>query len=245
MANKPRYNKADRRSKGKKNQQYIEHIDYALVPPPVQKKQCEPLYAITAAIGKYMTAIDQYQIVFAQGPAGTGKSYTAVAMACEALADKRIGRIIITRPAIEVGKAFGPLPGELTDKYAPYMIPIVDILNERMGKSQAKYALEHGIISFIPLEYMLGMTLKDAWVILDEAQNTTITQMEMFLTRPGSNTKMIINGSLRQKHTNHKSGLADAMQILNGIRKIAFVEFSADDCIRSGICRDIIRAYDA
>lgn len=192
-----------------------------------------------------MTAIEQSQIIFAHGSAGTGKSYTAVAMACEALADKRIDKIIISRPAIAVGKEPGALPGELQNKYAPYMIPIVDILVERMGRSQAKYAITHDIISFIPMEFMLGMTFKDAWIILDEGQNATTMQMEMFLTRIGHNTKIIINGSLKQKYIHQESGLSDAIHKLDGVRKVSFIEFSSDDCIRSGICRDILRAYES
>lgn len=197
----------------------------------------------------YMQAIEQSKIIFSTGPAGTGKTYIAASMAAEALMSKQIERIIITRPAKEAaGEELGFLPGELEDKYAPYLEPFLEAFYERIGKSQTEALIKSGRIVPTPLGFMRGRTFKDAWVILDEAQNTNVEAMKMFLSRTGENCKVIIDGDLDQKDVTGMSGLKDAVDRLTvrkRIRGIEHVEFTVDDIVRSGIAKQIIIAYSA
>jgi len=163
--------------------------------------------------------------------------------AAELLKDGEIEKIIITRPGVEAGESFGFLPGELEEKYAPYIEPFLDVLNERLGKSQVAYFRSHGRIVASPLCFMRGKTFKDCVVILDEAQNATPTQMKLFLTRIGQNCKVIVDGDITQKDILGKSGLEDAIKRLRRVPGVRVVNFEVEDIVRHGIVRDIIEAY--
>jgi phosphate starvation-inducible PhoH-like protein len=187
-----------------------------------------------------------HDITFGIGPAGTGKTYLAVVLATTALRRGQVKRIIVTRPAVEAGENLGFLPGDLQEKVDPYLRPIYDALYNVLGKVTVERMLERGTIEIAPLAYMRGRTLDDAFVILDEAQNTTTMQMKMFLTRLGFNSKMVINGDISQidlpRHA--KSGLIDAKDKLAKIKQVAFVYFSAKDVVRHPVVAEIIRAYE-
>jgi len=209
----------------------------------VDKKHLEPIRAINEAQGHYLSSIRQNVITFGVGPAGTGKSYCAGGYAADKLRDKEVDKLIITRPCVEAGESLGFLPGELEDKFAPYIDPFREILNERLGKSFVDYLIKHKRIDAKPLAYMRGNTFKNCIVILDEAQNTTPTQMKLFLTRIGENCKVIIDGDIQQKDIRQQSGLADAIDRLSQIKNVGVVNFDADDIVRSRIVKDIIKAY--
>ncbi len=195
---------------------------------------------------EYVKQARQNDIVFAIGPAGTGKTYLAVAIALAALKNKEIERIVISRPAVETGESLGFLPGDLRDKIDPYLRPLYDALHDMIPSSKLKTYMEQGIIEIVPLAYMRGRTLNNAYVILDEAQNTTPTQMKMFLTRLGANAKAIITGDITQSDLprNMTSGLREVEEILMGIDGIAFVFFDKKDVVRHRLVREIIEAYD-
>ena len=190
---------------------------------------------------------DRTQNVFLlRGYAGTGKTFLAVTLAVTALKRGQVKRIVLTRPAVEAGESLGFLPGDLKEKVDPYLRPVYDALYQILGKEQTTRLMEREIIEIAPLAYMRGRTLEDAFVILDEAQNTTIMQMKMFLTRLGFNSKMIVNGDMSQIDLPRrvKSGLVDAMEKLKGIKAIDFVHFSASDVVRHPVVADIINAYE-
>ena len=208
-----------------------------------ERRAVEPLFYMTASQAKYGKSIEDNVITFGVGPAGTGKSYVAIAMACDMLKDKQIDKIVITRPAVEAGENFGFLPGEIEEKYAPYLDPFRDIMNERLGKSHVEYLIKHKRIEAKPLAFMRGITLKNCWAILDEAQNTSPSQMKLFLTRIGENCKVIVDGDCEQKDIKTISGLSDAINRFQNTRKVGIVEFGVEDIVRSGIVRDVIRAY--
>lgn len=195
---------------------------------------------------KYVDAIGKNTIVMGIGPAGTGKTYLAVAMAVKAFKNHEVTRIILTRPAVEAGEKLGFLPGDLQNKVDPYLRPLYDALFDMMGaESFAKY-MEKGSIEVAPLAYMRGRTLDDAFIILDEAQNTTREQIKMFLTRLGFNSKMVITGDVTQIDLPdaRKSGLVDAMNVLKNIEDIAITRFSEKDVVRHKLVQDIIKAYE-
>lgn len=201
--------------------------------------------AKTAGQLKYVNAIDRNIITFGIGPAGTGKTYLAVAKAVRALSDGAVSRIILTRPAVEAGESLGYLPGTLTDKVDPYLRPLYDALHEMLGADRLHRFISEGTIEVAPLAYMRGRTLNDAFVILDEAQNTTEQQMKMFITRLGFNAKMIITGDNTQIDVlSRKSGLADIDRILEGLEDIAFVRLTTDDVVRHSLVGRIINAYE-
>jgi phosphate starvation-inducible PhoH-like protein len=192
-----------------------------------------------------VNAIESHVITFAIGPAGTGKTYLAVAKAVRAFQDKRIRRIVLTRPAVEAGESLGFLPGTLNEKVDPYLRPLYDALSDMLGAEQLKRYMDDGTIEVAPLAYMRGRTLNDAFVILDEAQNTTEQQMKMFLTRLGFNTTMVITGDVTQIDlTVPRSGLATIEGILGGINDIAFVHLDARDVVRHELVGRIVEAYD-
>lgn len=185
-------------------------------------------------------------LVFALGPAGTGKTYVAVALAVKALKNKEVKKIIITRPAVEAGENLGFLPGDLKEKIDPYLRPIYDALDDMIPPEKLKFYMENRVIEIAPLAYMRGRTLHDAYILLDEAQNTTPMQIKMFLTRMGPNSKVIITGDISQVDLpmKQKSGLREAIHILRNVKGIGIVNLSADDVVRHKLVRDIIDAYD-
>ena len=196
--------------------------------------------------GRYVREIRDKDVVFGIGPAGTGKTYLAVAMAVSALKEKRVKRIILTRPAIEAGERLGFLPGDIAEKVNPYLRPLYDALFDLMEGEKVHKHLETGIIEIAPIAFMRGRTLNDSFIILDEAQNTTPDQMKMFLTRLGFNSKTVITGDITQidLDPSRKSGLVDAAELLRGIEGIGFAYFTDKDVVRHPLVQQIILAYD-
>lgn len=193
----------------------------------------------------YVEAIKKNDVVFGMGPAGTGKTFLAVCLAVAALKNGEVEKIILTRPAVEAGESLGFLPGDLQEKVNPYLRPIYDALYMILGMDHTNRLMERGVIEIAPLAYMRGRTLEECFVILDEAQNTTKSQMKMFLTRLGNRSKMVINGDQSQIDLPRgvESGLVHANSILRDIQKIKFVEFSVTDVVRHPVVADIINAY--
>lgn len=208
-----------------------------------RRKKAGPLEAQTEAQAHYLMALGDSQLIFAIGPAGTGKTYVASAFAADLLQAKAIEKIIITRPNVEVGSGFGFLPGELEEKYAPYLAPFREIMIERMGLSTYEYNLKAEYIVPTPLAFLRGATFNDAFVILDEAQNCTPAEMKMFLTRIGKNCTVVVDGDPDQCDLDGPSGLNDAVNRLESLPGVAVVEFTEDDIVRSGLVRDILVAY--
>ena len=195
----------------------------------------------------YLEHIAQHDITFGIGPAGTGKTYLAVACAVDALERQSVQRIVLTRPAVEAGERLGFLPGDLTQKVDPYLRPLYDALYDLMGFDRVAKAFERAQLEIAPLAFMRGRTLNHAFVILDEAQNTTPEQMKMFLTRIGFGTKAVVTGDVTQVDLKHGqvSGLIDARNVLNGLRGIGFTIFQADDVVRHPLVQSIVTAYEA
>jgi len=194
----------------------------------------------------YVNAIIENDAVFAIGPAGTGKTYLAVARAVEALENSNVKRIILVRPVVEAGEKLGFLPGDLSEKVDPYLRPIYDALYEFIGFERVNRLIEKHVIEVAPLAFMRGRTLNECYIILDEAQNTTIPQMKMFLTRMGFGSKMVITGDVTQIDLPNpsQSGLLDAIKILDGIEQIAFCELDSQDIVRHQLVKRIVSAYD-
>lgn len=206
----------------------------------------KPIKAKTVGQGKYLDAIRNHTVVLGVGPAGTGKTFLAVAAAVKALRAKEVSRIILTRPAVEAGEKLGFLPGDLQTKIDPYLRPLTDALFEMLGAENYARQVERNTIEIAPLAYMRGRTLDDSFIILDEAQNTTPEQMKMFLTRLGFHSKVVVTGDLTQTDLpfGKKSGLAEAVKILEGIDDIAVFRFSEKDVVRHRLVQQIILAYD-
>ncbi|MBQ9946051.1 MAG: PhoH family protein [Clostridia bacterium] len=206
----------------------------------------KPVKPKTLGQKKYVEMINKNTIVFGVGPAGTGKTYLAVAMAVKAFRAKEINRIILTRPAVEAGEKLGFLPGDLQQKVDPYLRPLYDALFDMLGADSFQKYHEKGSIEVAPLAYMRGRTLDDSFIILDEAQNTTPEQMKMFLTRLGFNSKIVVTGDVTQIDLpdGKKSGLKEAVKILKGIEDIETVRFSEKDVVRHRLVQDIIKAYE-
>ena len=200
----------------------------------------------TANQEKLVAAMAKHAMAFVVGPAGTGKTYISVALALQTLKNKEVKRIVVTRPIVEAGESLGFLPGYLEEKTAPYLRPIYDALDDMLSLEKRKYYQEHNIIEVAPLAYMRGRTLHDAFVILDEAQNTTATQMKMFLTRMGTHAKFIITGDISQIDLPHpnQSGLLEALDILQGVTGIAFIYLDEHDVVRHKLVKSIIKAYE-
>jgi len=218
-----------------------EHFESRVIVSPRKP----PIVARTAAQRAYLQAIRSHDIVFGVGPAGTGKTYLAMAMAVEALKRERVNRIILTRPAVEAGEALGFLPGDLNEKIFPYLRPLYDALHDMLDAEEIQRYMERGVVEVAPLAYMRGRTLNHAFVILDEAQNTTTEQMFMFLTRLGAESRAVITGDRTQIDlpAARKSGLLEALEALDGIRGIHFQIFEERDVIRHELVQSIIKAY--
>lgn len=217
--------------------------DEELPSQPVIRRNPTPLEPKTENQRRYINAIKHFKLVFGVGPAGSGKSYVAISIAAEKLESKNIDKIIITRPAVEAGESFGHLPGELEEKFAPYLAPFQAIFEERLGKSYYEYLLKNNVIRAIPLAFMRGLTFENAIVILDEGQNVTPAQMKMFLTRIGENCTVIVDGDIEQVDIPGPSGLTDAIQRLSFIPSVKVIRFSDADIVRSGLVAEILREY--
>ena len=206
----------------------------------------KPITARGLAQKFYLQAMRDSDIVFGLGPAGTGKTYLAMAMAIQSLQAQRVKRIVLTRPAVEAGEKLGFLPGDMTEKVDPYLRPLYDALHDMLPAVRANALAQRGVIEVAPLAFMRGRTLEDSFVILDEAQNTTITQMKMFLTRTGPRSKVVITGDATQVDLPHgqTSGLADAVRLLDRIPGIAVCHFAAEDVVRHPLVAEIVRAYE-
>ena len=196
---------------------------------------------------RYLDAIDQHDIVFGVGPAGTGKTYLAMAQAISFLLAKKVSRIILARPAVEAGEKLGFLPGDLQEKVNPYLRPLYDALYDMMEVERVERLLERGTVEIAPLAFMRGRTLNDSFVILDEAQNTTSEQMKMFLTRLGFGSKAVITGDVTQIDlpTARQSGLVEAMKVVGNVEGIAFIHFDEKDVVRHPLVQQIVKAYEA
>ena len=221
----------------------IVEIDKDIICHTINGKPVKPK---TIGQKEYVDAIRKKMIVFGMGPAGTGKTYLAMAMAITAFKNEQVGRIILTRPAIEAGEKLGFLPGDLQSKIDPYLRPLYDALYQIMGAESFQRNMEKGLIEVAPLAYMRGRTLDNAFIILDEAQNTTPEQMKMFLTRMGFNSKMVITGDVTQIDLPRRSdsGLTRAMEILRGVEGIGIVEFDRRDIVRHPLVKQIVEAFD-
>jgi phosphate starvation-inducible PhoH-like protein len=195
---------------------------------------------------RYMEAIERNDLVIGVGPAGTGKTYLAVAMAVSALLSKRVSRIILTRPAVEAGERLGFLPGTLQEKIDPYLRPLYDALHDMLEAEKVDKLLERAVIEVAPIAFMRGRTLNDSFIIFDEAQNSTAEQMKMVLTRQGFNSKMVVNGDITQIDLpmGRRSGLLDALEVLRGVQGISFVNFDERDVVRHNLVQRIVKAYE-
>ncbi len=206
----------------------------------------KPITARSENQQKLVKAYEENDMIFAIGPAGSGKTYTSIALAVKALKNKEIRKIILSRPAVEAGEKLGFLPGDMKDKIDPYLQPLYDALQDMIPTARLQEMIEQNIIQIAPLAFMRGRTLNDAVVILDEAQNTTTAQIKMFLTRMGMNTKMIITGDMTQIDLplSQRSGLLDAVSILKGVKGIAFIQMNKKDIVRHKLVTRIVEAYD-
>ena len=206
-----------------------------------------PIRCKTIGQREYVRAIQRHTLTFGIGPAGTGKTYLAMAMAVAALKSKDVERIVLTRPAVEAGEKLGFLPGDLSQKVDPYLRPLYDAMFEMLGAETCQRMQERGVIEVAPLAYMRGRTLSDAFIILDEAQNTTQEQMKMFLTRMGFRSKIVVTGDPSQIDLprGKKSGLVEAVQVLSGVDDIAISRLTHEDVVRHELVQAIVRAYDA
>ena len=209
------------------------------------ERQIRPLEAKTDSQARYMRAIQTHAVTFGIGPAGTGKSYCAAGLAADGLRRGTISRLILTRPAVEAGEQLGFLPGDVDEKFGVYIEAFREILDERLGRGAVDYYLRHGRIVAAPLAYMRGRTFGPGnFVILDEAQNTTVTQMKMFLTRIGTDCTVVINGDVQQSDLKGANGLADAIDRLTGLAQVKVHAFERNDIVRSGLVRAVIDRYE-
>lgn len=204
----------------------------------------KPIYAKTLGQSRFIDALKEYECVIASGPAGTGKTYLSVVYAVSLLKKSEIKKIILTRPVVEAGENLGFLPGDLKEKIDPYLRPLYDALNDVLGIETVDKMIEKGVIEIAPLAYMRGRTFDDAYVILDEAQNTTKTQMLMFLTRMGFHTRLVVTGDVTQIDLRQSSGLMHAKKVLKDIQEIKFIELSKMDIVRHPLVQKIIESYE-
>lgn len=211
------------------------------IKPSIKEKILTPQNAAQQA---YLDSLEVNSLTFAIGPAGTGKTYLSAWTAADMLDEGAIKKIIISRPAIEAGENLGFLPGEMEEKIAPYFVPVREALERRLGAGAVEYYIKSKVIEFVPLAYMRGRTFDDAFVILDEAQNTTPKQMKMFLTRTGRNSRIVVDGDLRQSDIEGDNGLLDAIHRLRHMKHTAVIEFKRADVVRSGLAQMIVDAYE-
>lgn len=216
--------------------------DLAQIPRP---RRAGPLKAQTDRQQEYIDLINSRDVVFALGPAGTGKTYVAVSMACQMLHDKEIERIIVTRPVVEAGEKIGFLPGEIAEKFDPYFAPVKAIMDRRLGEGYVKWAVRRGVIVAQPLAFMRGHTFENAFVILDEAQNTTKAQMKLFLTRLGEPVKCVVDGDESQDDLESHliRGLDDAVHRFKNKSRFGVIHFDMSDVVRSGLVREVLEGY--
>jgi phosphate starvation-inducible PhoH-like protein len=237
-------NRAERRGSKRRNNDNLLAV--------VKEEQLRELVKPTRTILKPLTdnqrlydqSIRSNIITFGTGPAGTGKTFYAVTLAAQELKEGRIEKLIVTRPMVEAGESMGFLPGELDEKFEPYLRPVRDALEECLGSGHLEYLLKSGVIEARPLAFLRGASLKNAFVIFDEAQNSTPVQMKMFLTRVGQHCKVVINGDMKQKDIDGSSGLADAVRRFANKHQFGHVHFTTDDIVRSGVCKTIVLAYE-
>jgi len=237
-----RQTRTDRR----RNEDHNAHYDPApeLEQRKVVKPSFDPIRARTDAQERYIASIKGKTITFATGPAGTGKTWVCASLAADALREKRVEKIIVTRPAVEAGESLGFLPGEMEEKFSHYLVPFEEVMVERLGTGAYEYHKRVGNIEGAPLAYMRGRTFRNAIVILDEAQNTTPEQMKMFLTRIGEGSRLIINGDTGQVDIRGKSGLADAIDRVTWIPTVGHVRFEKKDVVRHGVIQEIVESYE-
>ena len=236
----------ERKSKNQSADIYTLHASAPPVETAYTAARCKsPLEAKTNSQKCYIKAIKSHCLTFGIGPAGTGKSYCAAAIAAEALEAGHVERIILTRPAVEAGEQLGFLPGDIDEKFRVYIEAFRDILNERLGAGAVDYYLRHGRIIAAPLAFMRGKTFSaDTFVILDEAQNTSVAQMKMFLTRIGEGCQVVVNGDVDQSDIRGPNGLADAVARVRGLTQVYIHKFVRDDIVRSGLVRDLMERYE-
>lgn len=244
---KKQYGKDEAAGKSKRAARRGDVIDASqdfTIPRPA-RVDTKPLEGKTENQKRYINAIKNFALTFATGPAGTGKTYVAASLAAAAFEAGTVDQIILTRPAVEAGENLGFLPGEIEEKFGPYLQPFLDVLNRKLGKSHVENLMKNERIIAVPLAYMRGRTFRDSFVILDEAQNTTPVQMKMFLTRIGENCKVVVNGDVDQQDTPGQSGLTDAIRRCSWIPTVKTVEFTRHDIVRSGLVQDIVDSYSS
>lgn len=238
-----RQTRRDQRQSQRNHSKLVASVD-TTIPEPPQLARKAPIKPLTAGQKAYNNAIETKDMIFGTGPAGTGKTWYAIQKAVEALREGKIDKIYVTRPAIEVGEGMGFLPGELSDKFAPYLIPVEEAFIEGMGKGFYEYCLKSKKIEPIPLAFIRGRTLKNAWLIADEMQNATKGEFKAVLSRIGENAKFIINGDSSQIDDKvHNSGLEDAVGRLGSHSQVGVVRFRNSEIVRSGLCQDVVEAY--
>ncbi|OWZ90483.1 hypothetical protein B9J07_28265 [Sinorhizobium sp. LM21] len=240
-----RQTRRDDRARVRNDSKLIASADRSIPAQPTAARK-EPAVPKTPGQKRYDAGFKSSDIVFGLGPAGTGKTWFAIQRAAEALKAKTIKKIYVTRPAIEVGEGMGFLPGELDEKFAPYLIPVKEAFVEALGAGFYEYCLKAGIIEPVPLAFIRGRTLKDAWVIADEMQNATKAEFKAFLTRIGENAKFVINGDVTQtdEKIGRNSGLMDAVDRIGNHSQVTVVTFTRAEIVRSGLCQDIVEAYE-
>lgn len=238
-----RQTRRDARESARDNSRLVASLDRSLPTPPVPARQA-PVKPLTNGQRAYDAAFKTSDIIYGVGPAGTGKTWFAIQRAAEELKSGKINKIYVTRPAVEVGEGMGFLPGELDEKFAPYLIPVKESFVEALGSGFYEYCLKSGKIEPIPLAFIRGRTLKDAWVIADEMQNATKAEFKAFLTRIGKNAKFVINGDTSQVDDGVLSGLKDAIDRTRNLDSVSVIEFSRDEIVRSGLCQQIVEVYE-
>jgi phosphate starvation-inducible PhoH-like protein len=245
MARNMNKTKGERREnrKGQRPQHQQLPGDNLHLTQPRQQRTRKPFTPKTDAQEAYANAIEVYDLVFARGPAGTGKTYVAASLAAEAMADRVIERIVITRPCVGAEEEYGFLPGDMGEKTQPWAKPVLDVLTERLGAGAVEYMLESGQIEIAPLGMMRGSTFNNAFVIFDEAQNATVGQMKLFLTRIGENVKIVVDGDPDEQVDIKGSGFDDAWERMWGHPQVGFVRFEVEDIVRSGLARDVLLRY--